>query len=186
MVHCREEISSVIVLPGCSCSGAATVPERVQEFVAEENTADAQFLWSTAYLWPVEMMFGNLRFLLLVSVVLSEVRPRVSLCCVRLVFMILSFVCLCRFILVFSCLVLSVFSTIPAHQDVSSYCLLILVRDWTNIHRKSFSTNKTPAAKCQNVFFPRGHISLPFTLFPSPLQTTAWAINWLVHVSVTV
>ncbi|KAG7266547.1 hypothetical protein CRUP_019256 [Coryphaenoides rupestris] len=31
-----------------------------------------------------------------------------------------------RFILVFSCLVLSVFSTIPAHQDFSSYCLLIL------------------------------------------------------------
>ncbi|GLD61112.1 potassium voltage-gated channel subfamily KQT member 5 isoform X1 [Lates japonicus] len=30
------------------------------------------------------------------------------------------------FILVFSCLVLSVFSTIPAHQDSSSYCLLIL------------------------------------------------------------
>lgn len=33
-----------------------------------------------------------------------------------------------RFILVFSCLVLSVFSTIPAHQDFSSNCLLILVR----------------------------------------------------------
>uniref|UniRef100_A0A3B5AEF6 Potassium voltage-gated channel subfamily KQT member 5-like n=1 Tax=Stegastes partitus TaxID=144197 RepID=A0A3B5AEF6_9TELE len=31
-----------------------------------------------------------------------------------------------RFILVFSCLVLSVFSTIPAHQDFSSHCLLIL------------------------------------------------------------
>ncbi|XP_068444672.1 potassium voltage-gated channel subfamily KQT member 5-like [Clinocottus analis] len=30
------------------------------------------------------------------------------------------------FVLVFSCLVLSVFSTIPAHQDFSSYCLLIL------------------------------------------------------------
>ncbi|XP_044046704.1 potassium voltage-gated channel subfamily KQT member 5 isoform X7 [Siniperca chuatsi] len=30
------------------------------------------------------------------------------------------------FILVFSCLVLSVFSTIPAHQDFSPYCLLIL------------------------------------------------------------
>ncbi|XP_049576920.1 potassium voltage-gated channel subfamily KQT member 4 isoform X3 [Syngnathus scovelli] len=30
------------------------------------------------------------------------------------------------FILVFSCLVLSVFSTIPSHQDFSSYCLLIL------------------------------------------------------------
>ncbi|XP_068177070.1 potassium voltage-gated channel subfamily KQT member 5-like isoform X2 [Antennarius striatus] len=30
------------------------------------------------------------------------------------------------FILVFSCLVLSVFSTIPTHQDFSSYCLLIL------------------------------------------------------------
>ncbi|XP_051939807.1 potassium voltage-gated channel subfamily KQT member 5-like isoform X2 [Hippocampus zosterae] len=30
------------------------------------------------------------------------------------------------FTLVFSCLVLSVFSTIPAHQDFSSYCLLIL------------------------------------------------------------
>ncbi|KAK7930719.1 hypothetical protein WMY93_007114 [Mugilogobius chulae] len=31
-----------------------------------------------------------------------------------------------RFILVFSCLVLSVFSTIPPHQDSSSYSLLIL------------------------------------------------------------
>ncbi|XP_064171945.1 potassium voltage-gated channel subfamily KQT member 5 isoform X2 [Anguilla rostrata] len=30
------------------------------------------------------------------------------------------------FILVFGCLVLSVFSTIPAHQDLSSHCLLIL------------------------------------------------------------
>ncbi|XP_034044919.1 potassium voltage-gated channel subfamily KQT member 5-like isoform X2 [Thalassophryne amazonica] len=30
------------------------------------------------------------------------------------------------FILVFSCLVLSVFSTMPVHQDFSSYCLLIL------------------------------------------------------------
>ncbi|XP_005470206.1 potassium voltage-gated channel subfamily KQT member 5 isoform X3 [Oreochromis niloticus] len=30
------------------------------------------------------------------------------------------------FVLVFSCLVLSVFSTIPAHQEFSSYCLLIL------------------------------------------------------------
>ncbi|XP_053714058.1 potassium voltage-gated channel subfamily KQT member 5-like isoform X3 [Synchiropus splendidus] len=30
------------------------------------------------------------------------------------------------FVLVFSCLVLSVFSTIPAHQDFSSHCLLIL------------------------------------------------------------
>ncbi|XP_054897596.1 potassium voltage-gated channel subfamily KQT member 5 isoform X2 [Poeciliopsis prolifica] len=30
------------------------------------------------------------------------------------------------FILVFTCLVLSVFSTIPAHQDISSNCLLIL------------------------------------------------------------
>ncbi|KAM6939982.1 potassium voltage-gated channel subfamily KQT member 5-like [Xenentodon cancila] len=30
------------------------------------------------------------------------------------------------FILVFSCLILSVFSTIPAHQDFSSHCLLIL------------------------------------------------------------
>ncbi|KAF3851866.1 hypothetical protein F7725_005221 [Dissostichus mawsoni] len=30
------------------------------------------------------------------------------------------------FVLVFNCLVLSVFSTIPAHQDFSSYCLLIL------------------------------------------------------------
>ncbi|XP_037830684.1 potassium voltage-gated channel subfamily KQT member 5-like [Kryptolebias marmoratus] len=35
------------------------------------------------------------------------------------------------FILVFSCLVLSVFSTIPVHQDFSSHCLLILVRSWT-------------------------------------------------------
>ncbi|KAG7492822.1 hypothetical protein MATL_G00018730 [Megalops atlanticus] len=31
-----------------------------------------------------------------------------------------------KFILVFGCLVLSVFSTIPAHQDLSSHCLLIL------------------------------------------------------------
>ncbi|KAK2824555.1 hypothetical protein Q5P01_021730 [Channa striata] len=37
-------------------------------------------------------------------------------------------VCVCRyrFILVFGCLVLSVFSTIPAHQEFSSHCLLIL------------------------------------------------------------
>jgi len=42
-------------------------------------------------------------------------------------FLFLSLFCF-RFILVFSCLVLSVFSTIPAHQDFSSYCLLILVR----------------------------------------------------------
>ncbi|XP_077965129.1 potassium voltage-gated channel subfamily KQT member 5 isoform X4 [Gasterosteus aculeatus] len=35
------------------------------------------------------------------------------------------------FVLVFSCLVLSVFSTIPAHQDFSSYCLLILVTNTT-------------------------------------------------------
>uniref|UniRef100_A0A8C4EYQ3 Potassium voltage-gated channel, KQT-like subfamily, member 5a n=1 Tax=Dicentrarchus labrax TaxID=13489 RepID=A0A8C4EYQ3_DICLA len=36
------------------------------------------------------------------------------------------FVCFCVFILVFGCLVLSVFSTIPAHQEFSSHCLLIL------------------------------------------------------------
>uniref|UniRef100_A0A3Q1EAC7 Potassium voltage-gated channel, KQT-like subfamily, member 5b n=1 Tax=Acanthochromis polyacanthus TaxID=80966 RepID=A0A3Q1EAC7_9TELE len=41
-----------------------------------------------------------------------------------LVFQWLQFHCL--FILVFSCLVLSVYSTIPAHQDFSSHCLLIL------------------------------------------------------------
>ncbi|XP_059903395.1 potassium voltage-gated channel subfamily KQT member 5-like [Gadus macrocephalus] len=40
-------------------------------------------------------------------------------------FLCVFFLCF-RFILVFSCLVLSVFSTIPAHQDFSSYCLLIL------------------------------------------------------------
>ncbi|KAK6300568.1 hypothetical protein J4Q44_G00286660 [Coregonus suidteri] len=34
--------------------------------------------------------------------------------------------CRKRFVLVFGCLVLSVFSTIPAHQDFSSDCLLIL------------------------------------------------------------
>lgn len=44
MVHCREEISSVIVLPGCSCSGPPSVPEWVQEFVTEENTADSSTL----------------------------------------------------------------------------------------------------------------------------------------------
>lgn len=38
MVHCREEISSVTVLPGCS--GSPPVSGRVQEFVAEENTAE--------------------------------------------------------------------------------------------------------------------------------------------------
>uniref|UniRef100_A0A8C9Z538 Potassium voltage-gated channel, KQT-like subfamily, member 5b n=1 Tax=Sander lucioperca TaxID=283035 RepID=A0A8C9Z538_SANLU len=37
-----------------------------------------------------------------------------------------SFACSSKFILVFSCLVLSVFSTIPDHQVFSSYCLLIL------------------------------------------------------------
>ncbi|KAJ8402716.1 hypothetical protein AAFF_G00363880 [Aldrovandia affinis] len=35
-------------------------------------------------------------------------------------------VVLLLFILVFGCLVLSVFSTIPAHQEISSHCLLIL------------------------------------------------------------
>ncbi|KAG9350525.1 hypothetical protein JZ751_026891 [Albula glossodonta] len=34
--------------------------------------------------------------------------------------------CSVVFILVFGCLVLSVLSTIPAHQDLSSHCLLIL------------------------------------------------------------
>lgn len=37
MVHCRGEISSVIVLPGCSCSASPAVPEWVQEFVAGEQ-----------------------------------------------------------------------------------------------------------------------------------------------------
>lgn len=50
---------------------------------------------------------------------------------------VVSMFCLCvisfRFILVFSCLVLSVFSTIPAHQDFSSHCLLILVRNCLTI-----------------------------------------------------
>lgn len=46
--------------------------------------------------------------------------------CLCLVVLNISYVF--RFILVFSCLVLSVFSTIPPHQDFSSYCLLILVR----------------------------------------------------------
>ncbi|XP_031735087.1 potassium voltage-gated channel subfamily KQT member 5 isoform X5 [Anarrhichthys ocellatus] len=35
--------------------------------------------------------------------------------------------CLHSFVLVFGCLVLSVFSTIPAHQEFSAHCLLILV-----------------------------------------------------------
>ncbi|XP_036815908.1 potassium voltage-gated channel subfamily KQT member 5-like isoform X1 [Oncorhynchus mykiss] len=37
------------------------------------------------------------------------------------------------FILVFGCLVLSVFSTIPAHQDLSNHCLLILVSEFVMI-----------------------------------------------------
>ncbi|CAB1427413.1 unnamed protein product [Pleuronectes platessa] len=37
-----------------------------------------------------------------------------------------SFLFSLQFILVFGCLVLSVFSTIPAHQEFSSHCLLIL------------------------------------------------------------
>lgn len=43
------------------------------------------------------------------------------------------YLCPFRFILVFGCLVLSVFSTIPAHQEFSSHCLLILV-DNTHLH----------------------------------------------------
>lgn len=46
-----------------------------------------------------------------------------------------------RFILVFSCLVLSVFSTIPAHQDFSSHCLLILVGNQTALFQE-FTRNK--------------------------------------------
>lgn len=49
-----------------------------------------------------------------------------------------------RFILVFSCLVLSVFSTIPAHQDFSSYCLLILVRDPTADGLNEFTIASVP------------------------------------------
>uniref|UniRef100_A0A8C6VQL0 Potassium voltage-gated channel, KQT-like subfamily, member 5a n=1 Tax=Nothobranchius furzeri TaxID=105023 RepID=A0A8C6VQL0_NOTFU len=43
------------------------------------------------------------------------------------------------FVLVFSCLVLSVFSTMPPHQDYSSHCLLILVRSETNLLLSSSS-----------------------------------------------
>lgn len=152
MVHCRGEISSVIVLPGCSCSGSPAVPEWVQEFVAEENTADNSTLvhtiwWFTAYLWPVEIMFWNLRFDLLVSVVVSErsdhwCHPAVCVHCIYDSLLCLS-VAPFRFILVFSCLVLSVFSTIPAHQDFSSYCLLILVRNRTTV------TNHFLPTKCK-------------------------------------
>lgn len=51
-------------------------------------------------------------------------------------------ICICllcfRFILVFGCLVLSVFSTIPAHQEFSSHCLLILVESThTHTHVRS-------------------------------------------------
>lgn len=35
----------------------------------------------------------------------------------------------CRFLLVFSCLVLSVFSTIQEHQKLANQCLFILVSD---------------------------------------------------------
>lgn len=49
-----------------------------------------------------------------------------------------------RFILVFSCLVLSVFSTIPAHQDFSSDCLLILVRYKTRLYICLKQKLKTP------------------------------------------
>lgn len=123
MVHCREELSSVIVLPGCS--GSPPVPEWVQEFVTEENTADSSMINS------IFVTTGNVA-----RVVVPEVRPLMSSCPMVFVpcvsdrlrcFSVVPF----RFILVFSCLVLSVFSTIPAHQDFSSYCLLILVRNQT-------------------------------------------------------
>lgn len=129
MVHCREELSSVIVLPGFS--GSPTVPEWVQEFVTEENTADSSTLVHSFMINSIFVTTGNVA-----SVVVPEVRPLMSSCpmvfvpcvsdCLRC-FSVVPF----RFILVFSCLVLSVFSTIPAHQDFSSYCLLILVRNQT-------------------------------------------------------
>uniref|UniRef100_A0A087Y5R7 Potassium voltage-gated channel, KQT-like subfamily, member 5b n=1 Tax=Poecilia formosa TaxID=48698 RepID=A0A087Y5R7_POEFO len=46
------------------------------------------------------------------------------ICHPRVIFLV--YEVLFRFVLVFTCLVLSVFSTIPAHQDTSSKCLLIL------------------------------------------------------------
>lgn len=76
-------------------------------------------------------------------------------------------VVLLRFILVFSCLVLSVFSTIPPHQDYSSYCLLILVRYWTTNNQKWLSI-----IKCQlnlfSIVFPFSFSSsfITFTHFP--------------------
>lgn len=49
-------------------------------------------------------------------------------------FLIKTFLFVCfflnRFVLVFGCLVLSVFSTIPEHQEMSSRALFILVRMW--------------------------------------------------------
>lgn len=59
MVHCREEISSVIVLPGCSCSGPPMVPEWVQEFVAEENTADSSTLVHISTISSIFVTSGN-------------------------------------------------------------------------------------------------------------------------------
>ncbi len=42
-----------------------------------------------------------------------------------------------RFVLVFGCLVLSVFSTIPDHLEMASQNLLILVRDEYGVKTKS-------------------------------------------------
>lgn len=52
------------------------------------------------------------------------------------------YLCPFRFILVFGCLVLSVFSTIPAHQEFSSHCLLILV---DNTHLCSYTHTHSSA-----------------------------------------
>lgn len=83
-------------------------------------------------------------------------------CCVHLCRIYDSLLCfpvvVFRFVLVFSCLVLSVFSTIPAHQDFSSYCLLILVRNWTILRQKSFFINKI-AVKGPVCNIPGGSIS---------------------------
>lgn len=150
MVHCREEISSVIVLPGCSCSARSLVPEWVHESVTEENPADnstsvhisminSLFVTSGNYVLEFEIwsagQCGGFRVQTIDVIHNPNPNPLIPALCIWCVYD--SLLCLpvvFRFILVFSCLVLSVFSTIPAHQDFSSYCLLILVRNWTTIN----------------------------------------------------
>lgn len=114
--HCSLQTGNncAIALPGRWCAALPSLPEWVQEFVTEE-----QFHFSAQPVWDQwKWGFGQCG---------GWGQP------IDVILFDSSFVFLFRFVLVFSCLVLSVFSTIPAHQEFSSYCLLILVSTWKNV-----------------------------------------------------